>query len=280
MEALMLNTDYFLEIDSEHKAYWLGFILADGCLSKDKKCITVALQSLDCGHLQKLADIFSTSVRRVEVFDKRTNKTYLRDVTSLCSIELWRDVHSKFGVRLKSNRENPKVFKYIPECLWSHFIRGYFDGDGFVGFSKKAQKEYQVVIVGSNPLLSFISDWFARSLHIRTAVVKKVKGQNIHRVHWGGNWQLHTIRDLLYKDATIWLERKREKFDQIPCRIKTSSSKYRGVQWLKRRNCWAARIYINGKNKWIGQYNTEEEAAKAYDDYAKEHRGYGVNGIK
>ena len=34
MQKYSLNDDYFSVIDNEHKAYWLGFLYADGSLSK------------------------------------------------------------------------------------------------------------------------------------------------------------------------------------------------------------------------------------------------------
>ena len=50
-----------------------------------------------------------------------------------------------------------------------------------------------------------------------------------------------------------------------------SSSKYVGVCFHKARGKYIARIRINNKNKYIGLYETEEDAGKAFDDYIKEH---------
>lgn len=46
-------------------------------------------------------------------------------------------------------------------------------------------------------------------------------------------------------------------------------SKFRGVSWDKTRNKWKAQIQCNGKNRFIGRYSTEEEAAKAYNAEAE-----------
>ena len=54
---------------------------------------------------------------------------------------------------------------------------------------------------------------------------------------------------------------------------KNSSSKYKGVYWSKRENKWIAQIVINKKNKYIGRYQDEKEAALAYDKAAREHFG-------
>lgn len=54
---------------------------------------------------------------------------------------------------------------------------------------------------------------------------------------------------------------------------KNSSSQYKGVCWDKERNKWVAIIGFNGKHKKLGRFDNEEEAAKAYDNVAKELHG-------
>lgn len=51
------------------------------------------------------------------------------------------------------------------------------------------------------------------------------------------------------------------------------SSKYKGVAWNKAKKKWRAMIGINGTNKWLGAYATEEEAAQAYRDAAEKYFG-------
>jgi hypothetical protein len=54
---------------------------------------------------------------------------------------------------------------------------------------------------------------------------------------------------------------------------RSHSSKYKGVSWDKRRQWWRANIRANHKFFYIGVYQTEEDAAKAYDQKAKEFFG-------
>lgn len=73
-----LNENFFESIDSEEKAYWLGFIAADGNVSEKQSRITVELQLADLSHLEKL---------RASVASTTNIKEYTRAHSS-CAIEL------------------------------------------------------------------------------------------------------------------------------------------------------------------------------------------------
>jgi hypothetical protein len=54
---------------------------------------------------------------------------------------------------------------------------------------------------------------------------------------------------------------------------KNTTSTYKGVYWNKLANRWMAYIRLNSKAKYIGYYNCEVEAAKAYNEMAEIHYG-------
>ncbi len=50
-------------------------------------------------------------------------------------------------------------------------------------------------------------------------------------------------------------------------------SQFRGIRWLKQTRKWLAYVYIDKVLTRIGYFDDEEEAARAYDSYAKQHHG-------
>lgn len=54
---------------------------------------------------------------------------------------------------------------------------------------------------------------------------------------------------------------------------KNSSSKYRGVYFCKARHKWIAQISINRKPKNLGGFNSEEDAARVYNEAAEKYYG-------
>ena len=60
MSKYTYNENYFKIIDSEEKAYWLGFLYADGCITRfyrneklKSMSLELTLQSNDIEHLKK-----------------------------------------------------------------------------------------------------------------------------------------------------------------------------------------------------------------------------------
>ena len=56
-------------------------------------------------------------------------------------------------------------------------------------------------------------------------------------------------------------------------RRKNTTSKFKGVSWYKRRSVWEAYIHIDYSKKKIGYFDSELDAAIAYNVAAVEHFG-------
>ena len=56
-----------------------------------------------------------------------------------------------------------------------------------------------------------------------------------------------------------------------------STSRFKGVSWLKGAEKWMAQIHVNGKSKYLGYFDDEIQAAKTYDEAAKKYHGEFAN---
>jgi hypothetical protein len=90
----------------------------------------------------------------------------------------------------------------LPENLISHYVRGYFDGDGTI-YSHKKHK-LQCGVVGTLDIVSFVHSEFSKIQRNTTRVCPE---GNVYCVKYSA---LNAVRFLqwIYKDATIYLERK------------------------------------------------------------------------
>lgn len=52
-------------------------------------------------------------------------------------------------------------------------------------------------------------------------------------------------------------------------RHRDGTSRYKGVFWFRRDDCWAAQICFRGVRRHLGYFQEEREAAEAYDRAAK-----------
>lgn len=188
-EKYTIDKDYFENINTEHKAYWLGFLWADGCTASG--AITMELQARDKDHLDKLLDqIFSGNKPELKEKDGCV-------IAYISGKKLVSDL-SKLGFGLKDNRRN---VPNISEELLPHFIRGYFDGDG--DFESKSQV---FRIAGRTIFLENLIEVLpVNCSNCRLEINKNEKSSRI--IFKSASRE--NIINYLYKNATIFLERKR-----------------------------------------------------------------------
>ena len=124
---------YFEKINTLEKAYWLGFIFADGHISKNMDRFRIRLSKKDKIHLEKICNILRISSKNIkEEISKETNKEYSR--LTIYNKKLIRDLLFHKVVPAKT-----KIIE-LPELgnreLYLAFLLGYYDGDGTKGTSR------------------------------------------------------------------------------------------------------------------------------------------------
>jgi hypothetical protein len=257
----MINEEFFERIDTEAKSYWLGFWMADGFYRKNEYVVGIGLNIRDKDHLQKFASIFDVPLKIYEQRDKRNDKIYRTATVLLCSKHMWLSMAALGIPQKKTLTDSAEVLKHVSDDLLHHFVRGYMDGDGSVYNRSNDPRHWSLVFVNGNA--TFLQGLEARIRHVLELKPIRVRqtGTNTFRLEWIGLRTLDEIRTWFYQDATIYLERKKEKFDRMP--IVVTHSKHKGVTYHKHNGLWMAQVAIGRQTVYVGSYKTESEAAEA-----------------
>lgn len=207
--ALKFDNTVFDSINSEEKAYWLGFLFADGYVSSDKNTVAVSLKDTDSGHLTKLKNFFKATNHTVSHRKVRSNgKEY-----DACSFQVC-DKHLKSRlIELGCHPRKSLILTFPNASIFANpdlvypFIRGYVDGDGCLTFSKSGRLE--ISILGTEAFLSGIQKAFPdrfKSIHH----IKRTKSDICKISNTGTNADY--VANILYQGANIYLQRKFDRF--------------------------------------------------------------------
>lgn len=204
-----INEHYFDEINTERKAYFLGFILADGCIYDTK--LIIALQEKD---VYLLYDFVRDLDSNHPIQKHYKYNTYILNIGS----KVLTDKLKEIGIceRKSYNIDFDKVLSYIPLNLRNHFIRGIFDGDGCIKKYKQTYYDkyfYHFSITGLKNVVS----WCKEYLGIENKIIqdKRTKSLVTYYCLTRKTSTLKNIFNIMYKDATIYLNRKYEIFKEI-----------------------------------------------------------------
>lgn len=207
-----LNEEYFNIIDSENKAYFLGFLYADGCNFPEGTRIVIGLAEKDKEILDKFNILLNYS--RPLQYRKPTNNSAAQYVLTISSKKISNKL-SELGV-VKAKSLILTFPNWLDSKLYNHFIRGYFDGDGCITSSSpnrnKGGKKSDVKwsIVGTEDFVSEVQKIMIKELDLNKTRIKKHR--NAFYLEYKGGKQIRRIKEWLYNNSTIFLERKYNKF--------------------------------------------------------------------
>ncbi len=211
-----LNEDYFKEIDTEQKAYWLGLLYADGCLCRriNTYNVTLGLKESD----RYLIDKFRIDIGSTHKISKHIKIPKNSDVgfTKKLYISYSLNISNKtFGENLIKHgiTERKSLTCELPttikdESLWRHFFRGYWDGDGSIFTTGKSNITVISAAVSFNfggSSLRLLNEKYGMNFKIRKSKSK------IYLLDTAGKGALKFL-NWIYSDANIYLNRKYDKF--------------------------------------------------------------------
>lgn len=205
-----INEKFFDSIDSEIKAYFLGLLFADGYNEEVRGNIRLALQEKDCKILESL---------RTYIYPNN-DKPLGRCKKLNCNDLLYLEICNKHmsGKLSQLGMVKAKTFKLkfpnIKEKLYSHFIRGYIDGDGCISWFMCNGKHFkcQLRMLGTKDFCESVQDIV--NINCKTTGSVRKRG-NIFELAYTSRNQVIKVCDYLYKNSNIFLNRKLNKFQEI-----------------------------------------------------------------
>lgn len=198
-----LRRDYFSVIDSYDKAYFLGFIISDGCIQEDNN-LRITLQLQD-------AYILKTFARKI----CNENPLYFNgnrpnEITFHCKSKQIKDDLAKYGVVPRKSLISYLPFDMIPDDLIHHMIRGTFDGNGYISVTEKTH-----VIgycAGNERIVTEYRDWLVFKLGVNKIKVSQFEEHGFSCT-WSSIKDIIAICNYIYKDKQdCYLRRKYNKF--------------------------------------------------------------------
>lgn len=219
------NDNYFDNIDNEHKAYWLGWLYSDGYNNEDRGIVVLSLQEQDRETLEKFKiDLESTSP--LQFIDYSQYKNYTNQYRLSINSKILSRKISQLGCWQNKSLtlEFPKK-EQVPEFLIRDFIRGMWDGDGSICYCYLNNTKHQNLkgrlcvgcgITGTEHICFKIKEILKKELNINVHIRKdKDPDTPTRQLHINGTQQIRVFLQWLYKDSTIFLKRKYDKYQEI-----------------------------------------------------------------
>lgn len=228
------NYHFFKQIDTEEKAYWLGFLSADGWISKNEKTgagvVGVELQYRDINHLKKLNKSLNGNYKITDRWRdcslSSSDKKHHMSVLRIFSIDMYNDL---FKMGLGNNKSYSLQLPNISDNLLRHYMRGYFDGDGCFGISYDKLgniKKYSCSYLSASKELIYAFERVIHNMGITSTHIHTYKKDNFSQmwriwINDGNNQGRLKFLEYLYKDSKNYLNRKYEKYKIIKNHIES-----------------------------------------------------------
>ncbi|CAM4128036.1 MULTISPECIES: LAGLIDADG family homing endonuclease [Bacillus cereus group] len=209
LQKYQYNGDYFEFIDTEEKAYWLGFLGADGCINESStyKSVELGLKAEDKEHIEKFVAAIGGEPDMIKERTTRfDSKYFLSNRVTVSCTKMANDLIEKGVTPRKSFTLQFPTF--LSSNLLGPYMRGYFDGDGNVNLRKNA---ITISIVGNDMFIKGYINKLNEILGIQLPKIYKKQKSECRTVYYYGQ-NARRILDFFYGDATVFLTRKKKKY--------------------------------------------------------------------
>ncbi len=277
-----LKQNFFKYIKDKKTAYWLGFLLADGCVQKRSEKSYVFYLSLsikDMDTMKKFCKDINFKYKNISTRERtmKNGKKFKQCEITIANKDFCENLINSGCIPQKTNRlQIPHSIKLDKNILLA-FLLGFFDGDGTISKTDLGTR------VKHQPSIYSICFDFMNEIRTIFKIENKIRHSNKSRDSKIDNNGIITKKPLyilclgtdlycrMLSNYKYSMNRKRFNF-----KSHKKSSIYLGVSFCNTNKTWVA-IYKNPAGNWkhIGKFDLELDAAKAYD--SKMVETYGIN---
>jgi hypothetical protein len=198
-----VNAEFF-DTWTPESAYILGFIYADGSMSRDK----ISLFQNEIEHLNRIKNIMG-----IRPCVKKHGKRCHVISFNCCYLA---DRLRGIGIRERKSFGSMVYPCGLPDSLYCHFFRGFFDGDGSVGVYGK-YKSLQIYLCGQKSFIEKVFNDTFRLIGTTGGGIRKAtsKRDDFYCCSWGKKDDTRKIWEWIYpKTDILFLERKKKIMDR------------------------------------------------------------------
>lgn len=209
------NHNFFEIIDTPEKAYFLGFMLADGHVGE--KEVIIAIKDVDRHIIETFIKCIKGNNRIATIKTKPSKMIKKETIVSRLNLRSDKMIKDLNSIGLTRNKTYNITTPQIDETLQRHFWRGVFDGDGYVSLlnPKVKQWQYKTLEAGLCGHINTVTS-FAEFLNKNGVTTSKIfPDHSIFSVRINGSANCLNLYKLLYSDINLelCLTRKRTKFE-------------------------------------------------------------------
>lgn len=217
MDTLKCNkkkhiSNYFKTIDSEIKAYILGYLVADGSIEestrKDRPSKLVRLRFgcvTEDDEILKLIQREIAPNNKLRYYQPKEQNHKQTTILQICDKELINDLRTLYNIQPRKTYKNDFNFPNIPKKYERDFIRGFIDGDGSIG------RHHFSMICNSERFAIQIRDKFLEKIpELKSYIYKENrKYTDYWSLHFSMNLKIAgKLYNYLYSGASVFLKRK------------------------------------------------------------------------
>ena len=218
-----VDDDFFRVINTEEKAYILGFICADGHVEHNHIQFEVAQKDTDILYRIRKALKSNhpiTEVHKGNPYRKSDRKEITMSKMRINGVYLTKPLLKMGLMGNKTYTLNSSILKYVPKYLIRDFLRGFFDGDGNVFFGKKytSGMKYNINVCGNK---EFLLNTFQKYFPSSNKLYKDLYSKQCYTWKISSKEKVLSFLHYLYYNSSIFLSRKYLVYRKATCSCKT-----------------------------------------------------------